>query len=71
MISSRFDMEQAILRAWGLQDDLDIITEAVLEQDLTPDQIVNMLMGLSEIHNLRMQKLFSLFEYKIKDGTIQ
>lgn len=70
MNNSRFDMEQAILRVWGLQEDLDILVEAVLEHDLTKDQIANILIGLSGLHNLRSQSLFDMLEAKIADGTL-
>ena len=70
MSNSRFDMEQAVLRIWGLQEDLNLLTEAILEQDLTNDQITNMLIGLSELHSLRSQKLFDVMEAKITDGTL-
>ena len=57
-----FKIEQQILDTWGILDDIDILTEAVLEKDLSKDQIANILIGLRDLHQLKFDNLFTTFE---------
>lgn len=70
-MSTRFDLEQAIFAAWGTKDDINAINTHVLEDsNVTNDRIANMLIGLELLHELRMQKVFSLFERLVAEKTI-
>jgi uncharacterized protein YfkK (UPF0435 family) len=61
-----FDLEQQIMTCWQITEDLKVLNEGVLEKDLTTDEISNILMGLTNLYELKFQKLFEYFEQSIK-----
>lgn len=61
-MSDRFDFEQQIQKCWLVTDDIYDLSEAILERDLSNDQITNVLFGLKEINEIRFNKLWELFE---------
>jgi hypothetical protein len=61
-MSDRFDFEQQIQKCWLVTDDIYDLSEAVLERDLSNDQITSALLGLKEIGEIRFNKLWELFE---------
>ena len=63
----RFNLETEIQNVWHTKDDLDIITERYLDEMLTTDEVGNLLIGLSELHDLRCRKLFLIFETMIHE----
>jgi hypothetical protein len=66
----RFNLEAEILNVWQTKDDLDAIAERVCDDPdgpLTEDEIGNVLIGLSELHDIRCKKLFRVFETMIKE----
>jgi hypothetical protein len=66
----RFNLEAEILNVWQTKDDLDAIAERVYDDPdgpLTEDEIRNVLIGLSELHDIRCKKLFRVFETMIKE----
>jgi hypothetical protein len=66
----RFDLEEQIQNVWQTKDDLDAVTERIMEDtvsdSMTSDQITNVLIGLSELHETRMWKLWQIFETMIR-----
>ena len=66
----RFDLEEQIQNVWQTKDDLDAVTERIMEDtvsdSMTSDQITNVLIGLSELHETRMWKLWKIFETMIR-----
>ena len=70
-MSDRFELEQAILSAWGTADDVKLVIGHVLEDaNTTPDSIANALIGIETLHELRMKKVFSLFERMVAQRKI-
>ena len=67
----RFDLEEQIQNVWQTKDDLDAVTERIMEDtvsdSMTSDQITNVLIGLSELHETRMWKLWQIFETMVKE----
>lgn len=61
-MSDRFDFEQQLQKCWLVTDDIYDLSEAILERDLSHDQITNVLFGLKEINEIRFNKLWELFE---------
>lgn len=61
-MNKQFKLEQQLLDCWHVTDDLDTIADAVLEQDLTNDDIANMLIGISKLYHLKFEKTFRTFE---------
>ena len=65
----RFNLEAEIMSVWNTKDDLNAITGRVMDDPdpMTEDDITNVLIGLSELHDIRCKKLFNVFESMVKD----
>ena len=65
-MSDRFDFEQQIQKCWIVTDDLEELSEAIMEGKYVKyqdkDEICNALNGLSSMYNLKFNKLWDLFE---------
>lgn len=59
---NQFDMEQQIMTCWNVCEDLDTLTEGVLDRGMTTDQISNVLIGMKELYQLKFEKLWEHFE---------
>lgn len=66
-MSDQFDLEQGIMNCWMITSDIDTLMEEVIEGDLTKDQIANVLMGLSQLYEIKFQKTFRIFEEFLKE----
>lgn len=58
----RFDLEQQIMSCWQITNDLATLNQAVLEQDLSKDNISNILLGIEKLYNLKFDQAFRTFE---------
>ena len=60
----RFDLEQEILRVWGLKEDLELFHERYLDgpTPMTEDAVSNTIAGLITMTDLRCEKAFNTFE---------
>lgn len=70
MANDRFDLEQAIMACWSTADDLDLLADAVLNEELDTDGISDALLGLQRLHVLRAKKVFDIFEAMIESQQI-
>jgi len=61
---SRFDLEQEIMGCWNIVDDLKILTGRW--DSLSEDEKLNILIGLSNLYQLKFDVLFSTFENCIR-----
>jgi len=68
MSNDRFDLEQAIMNCWGIVEDMKVLTEGVLEQDMSTDDIANITMGLEGLYQLKFEKLWNIFESLCAQG---
>jgi hypothetical protein len=67
----RFDLETEIQNVWQTKDDLDAITERLYDDpdgQMTEDEISNVLIGLSELHETRMKKLWRVFDTMVREN---
>jgi predicted protein tyrosine phosphatase len=65
-----FDLEAEIMSVWSTKDDLESITYRLMDDPdgpLTEDEIAYVLIGVSELHDIRCKKLFNVFESMIKE----
>ena len=70
----RFDLEQAIMNAWATGEDLDLVYHNTDNLNLTSkdcDMLQNQLLGLKYLFELRMEKVWSVFEDMIKHGQFE
>lgn len=63
-MSDQFDLEQDIMSAWHTSDDIKLLLDSF--DTLTEDQRMNALIGIEQMHTLRMNKLFATFERFLK-----
>ena len=66
----RFNLEEEIQNVWQTKDDLNAITERIYDDPdgpMTEDEISNVLIGLSELHETRCKKLWRIFETMVKE----
>lgn len=66
----RFDLEQQILDCWRVVDDLKTLGD-VYDREHTEDQVLNILIGVTELYDLKFNKLFETFEACIKGGVFK
>ena len=67
---NRFELEDAIMACWHTSDDLKLVAQQILDGADDKDSLSNALIGIQELHNLRCQRVFDIFEALITDGTI-
>lgn len=68
-MADRFQLEMDITNLHNAADDIDMLAEAVLEKDLSKDDLVNALTGLSTLLRIRVDKTFDTFKAVFKlDG---
>ena len=65
----RFDFEQQIMSCWNVTSDLKDLNEALLDSDLTKDQISNILTGIEQLYQIRFDKLFRQFEDLVRENA--
>ena len=65
----RFNLEAEIMSVWNTKDDLESITSRMMDDPdpMSEDAIANVLIGLSELHDIRCKKLFNVFEVMVKE----
>jgi hypothetical protein len=65
----RFTLEEQIMQCWGVTADIEMIyhTEDLYQDE---DRMMNVLLGLHELYNIRFQRLFNTFEHLVREGTI-
>ena len=74
MKKDRFDLETAIMSAWNTSEDIDLIFHNTDNLELNAkdcDTLQNQLLALKYISDLRMSKVWNVFEELIKEGEIK
>lgn len=59
-----YEFEQKIMAAWSTKEDIELIYKNYLDgkEKMTEDEVANVLIGLSAIHDMRMQQVWEDFE---------
>ena len=75
-MKTRFDLEQEIMECWNITSDINDVYEYVMNGDgkLTPadrDKVANILLGVSQLYELKFNKLFNTFEECVKVGEFK
>lgn len=70
MSFDRFDMEEQLMRCWNILEQIDTITEGVLEHDWNSDNVANATAGIKQIYQLEFEKLWDMFEAGIREKKI-
>ena len=70
----RFNLEAEIMSVWNTKDDLQLITSRMMDDPdgpMTEDELTNVLVGLSELHDIRCKKLFNVFESLVRNHNFK
>ena len=69
----RFDLEDLISRAWSTKEDIDLFVEMYADgkEPMTEDEVANIMIGLSHIHNMRMQQLEDCVNQLVEQGKLK
>ena len=77
MKTTRFDLEQEIMKCWHIIDDVGLLAEVVMDSprfaDMKPehvDKLHNQLSGIQELYEMRFNKLWETFEQCVKESQI-
>jgi hypothetical protein len=67
-MTSRFDLEQAIMLAWQTSDDIDLLYKhhGDAPMPMTEDEVANALLGIKILHDMRMEKLMDTYRRKFE-----
>ena len=69
---NRFDLEEAMGEIGQIPNDIETIMYAYADSPIkaTEDDILNMLIGVKQLHETRYQKMWAIFEELIKNKVI-
>jgi hypothetical protein len=61
---NKIDLEDAIMKAWQTCDDLDLFFKHYGDHPMpmTDDEVANTILGIKQIHTMRMENLFDMFK---------
>ena len=65
----RFDIEQAIMSVWSIDQDIDNLLWKLMdspEGPMTEDDLANYLIGIQQILNVRCERLFDVYAQTFK-----
>jgi hypothetical protein len=60
---TRFELEEAITACWNTSDDIELIARGAESGD---DALLNVLIGVKELHDRRLQRVLDVFEQLVK-----
>jgi hypothetical protein len=66
---TRFELEEAMLDCWGFKEDIGTLLNAT-EDNLSADELQNVLIGLQSLYNMKFQHMWNIFEKMIENGEI-
>jgi hypothetical protein len=69
----RFDLEQEIMNCWKVTDDIDSVAHFVGQINIDAkdqDALLNMLLGMKQLYNVKFEMLFETFEELIHAGEL-
>ena len=73
MKHDRFKLEELVTSVRQITDDLGVMMRAQMdtEKGLTEDQIMNMIIGIQQLHECRCDALWECMEKLIKQGNLK
>jgi hypothetical protein len=65
-------LEELIMQAWSTAEDLDLLLWAMMDRPtpMTEDEQANMIIGITALHNSRMQKLLETYTAVLRTNDI-
>ena len=70
---NRFELDEAMSNLHQIGEDIETIIYAIGDSPIkhTEDQLLNMLIGIKQLHDTRYQKMWNIFEQLIKNQKIK
>ena len=68
MKKDRFDLEQEIMECWNVTKDIQNLYYA--SESMTEDQLLNYLLGLEAIYEVKFNKLWNTFEQCVSNKKL-
>lgn len=69
-MTDRFDFEQQILKCWNVTEDIQEILNANDRGELTQDRLMNILIGVKTLYDMKFETLFSQFEELVAEKKL-
>jgi hypothetical protein len=69
-MTDRFELEQKIMECWNITSDINSLIEGISDKNLSNDEIVNILLGIKGLYDLKFDQMFYIFETLIKEKKI-
>ena len=68
----RYDLEEAMGEMLSTQNDIETLIYAIGDSPIkhTEDHLLNMVIGMKQLNEIRYQKMWGIFEQLIKDKKI-
>lgn len=66
-MTDRFDLEEQIQKCWIVTSDVELLCRNVMDQDMTVDEISNVLIGIKSIYDLKFEELWRTFETMVRE----
>ena len=69
----RFDLEQEIMNCWKVTNDIDSVAHFVGQINIDAkdqDALLNMLLGMKQLYDVKFEILFETFEELIRAGEL-
>ena len=67
---TRFDLEEQIMECWSVVKDIETLYHMTDIRDLSDDERMNILIGLSSLYQIKFERLFNTFERLIQQGKV-
>lgn len=67
-MTDRFDLEQDIMNCWNVVEDIKTIYDRIDYTD--QDQVMNSLLGLQTLYQMKFEKMWETFEKLVIDRHI-
>lgn len=72
-LDSRFKHETLVMSCWNVVEDISTVAEFVSENDMGEveniDRVLNMLLGLSALYQVKFDLLFNNFEKMLEESN--
>lgn len=63
-----YELEEKIMSAWSTKEDIELLMRQQFdgEEPMTEDEIMNAMIGIITLHDMRCSELFKLYEQCVK-----
>lgn len=70
-MSKYTSLEDEILSCWCITDEIGTVYESIMNDDMSKDEIANILLGLQQLYNIKFNRMFEQYSKMLSKGLIQ